>query len=153
MRLVEILEEDNIIPELKASDKKGVLEELTESISSHEPSVDKAALVKVLVERERLGSTGIGDGVAIPHGKLSSVRHPIISFGRSKQGLDFDSMDGQPAYLFFLIVAPENSSGFHLQVLARIAKILKNSAFRKKLLEAANRVELYQAIIQTDEES
>ena len=153
MRLVEILEENNIIPDLKANDKKGVLEELTESISSHEPSVDKASLVKVLVDRERLGSTGIGDGVAIPHGKLSSVRHPIISFGRSKQGLDFDSMDGQPVYLFFLIVAPENSSGFHLQVLARIAKILKNSAFRKKLLEAANRGELYQAIIQTDEES
>jgi len=151
MKLSEILEENNIISDLKASDKNGVLEELTETISSRDSSIDKAALVKVLVERERLGSTGIGDGVAIPHGKLSSVTRPIISFGRSKQGLDFDSMDGQPAYLFFLIVAPENSSGFHLQVLAKIAKILKNSAFRKKLMGAANREDLYQTIIQTDQ--
>jgi nitrogen PTS system EIIA component len=152
MKLSEILDEYNIIPDLQAIDKNGVLEELTETISSREPDIDKAALVKVLVERERLGSTGIGDGVAIPHGKLSSVRHPIVSFGRSLKGLDFDSMDGQPAYLFFLIVAPENSSGFHLQVLAKIAKILKSGSFRKKLMEADNRVEIYKTIIQTDED-
>lgn len=152
MKLSEILNEYDIIPDLQAIDKNGVLEELTETISSREPDIDKAALVKVLVERERLGSTGIGDGVAIPHGKLSSVRHPIVSFGRSLKGLDFDSMDGQPAYLFFLIVAPENSSGFHLQVLAKIAKILKSGSFRKKLMEAGNRVEIYKTIIQTDED-
>jgi len=153
MKLSEIIEEDNIIPELKASDKKGVLEELTKMISSHEPSIDKGTLIRVLVERERLGSTGIGDGVAIPHGKLSNVRRPIVSFGRSKKGLDFDSMDGQPTYLFFLIIAPENSSGFHLQVLAKIAKILKNSAFRKKLMEADTKIEIYQTIIQADDDS
>ena len=153
MKLPEIIEEDYIIPELKAKDKRGVLEELAEVISNHEPSIDKAALVKVLVERERLGSTGIGDGVAIPHGKMNGVRHPIISFGRSKKGLDFDSMDGQPAHLFFLLIAPEDSSGIHLQVLARIAKILKNRAFRQKLMEPSSRKELYQTIIETDEES
>lgn len=153
MKLPEILEENNIIPELKAKDKRGVLEELAEVISNHEPSIDKGALVKVLVERERLGSTGIGDGVAIPHGKMSGVRHPIISFGRSKLGLDFDSMDGQPAHLFFLLIAPEDSSGIHLQVLAKIAKILKNGAFRKKLMEHGTRKELYQTIIQSDEQS
>jgi PTS system nitrogen regulatory IIA component len=109
--------------------------------------------VKVLVERERLGSTGIGDGVAIPHGKMNGVRHPIISFGRSKQGLDFESMDGQPVHLFFLLIAPENSSGIHLQVLAKIAKILKNRDFRKKLMEPATREELYQTIVETDEEN
>jgi PTS system nitrogen regulatory IIA component len=153
MKLPEIIEEEYIIPELKAKDKRGVLEELAEVISNHEPSIDKATLVKVLVERERLGSTGIGDGVAIPHGKMNGVRHPIISFGRSKQGLDFDSMDGQPAHLFFLLIAPEDSSGIHLQVLARIAKILKNRAFRQKLMEPSTRKELYQTIIETDEES
>jgi PTS system nitrogen regulatory IIA component len=152
MKLPEILVEQNIIPELKARDKRGVLEELAEVISSHEPSIDKGALVRVLVERERLGSTGIGDGVAIPHGKLNGLKHPIVSFGRSRQGLDFDSMDGQPVHLFFLLVAPEDSSGIHLQVLARIAKILKNRAFRQKLMEPATREELYQAIIQSDEE-
>jgi len=151
MKLPEIIEENNIIPELKAKDKKGVLEELAEVISSHEPSIDKGALVKVLVERERLGSTGIGDGVAIPHGKMNGVSRPIISFGRSRQGLDFDSMDGQPAHLFFLLIAPEDSSSVHLQVLAKIAKILKNRDFRKKLMEPGTKKELYQTIVQTDE--
>ena len=153
MKLSDIIEEAYIIPELKANDKRGVLEELTEMITVREPSIDKMALVKVLVDRERLGSTGIGDGVAIPHGKLNGVKQPIISFGRSKQGLDFDSMDGQPAYLFFLIVAPENSSGFHLQVLAKIAKILKSSVFRKKLMDADSRIELYQIITESDDET
>lgn len=152
MKLPEIIEENNIIPELKAKDKKGVLEELAGVISRHESSIDKGALVKVLVERERLGSTGIGDGVAIPHGKMNGVSRPIISFGRSRQGLDFDSMDGQPTHLFFLLIAPEDSSSVHLQVLAKIAKILKNRDFRKKLMEPETKKELYQTIVQTDEE-
>ena len=152
MKLSDILEEDNIIPDLKAKDKKGVLEELAEAIASHEPSLDKNSLVKVLLERERLGSTGIGDGVAIPHGKFPAVTQPIISFGRSRKGLDFDSMDGEPAFLFFLLVAPENAASIHLKALARIAKILKNGAFRKVLMKAQNRQELYKTIIQNDEE-
>jgi PTS system nitrogen regulatory IIA component len=152
MKLSEIIEEEDIISDLKASDKKSVLEELAEVISNHEPSINKKDIVKVLVERERLGTTGIGDGVAIPHGKLNGVKQPLISFGRSKKGMDFDAMDGQPAYLFFLLIAPENSSGIHLEILARIAKILKNSAFRKKLMEADTRKECYQTIIQNDEE-
>ncbi|MCJ7687453.1 MAG: PTS sugar transporter subunit IIA [Desulfobacteraceae bacterium] len=153
MKLSDIIEIDNIVPELKAKDKKGVLGELAEVISAHDPSIDKGLIVKVLVEREHLGSTGIGDGVAIPHGKLSCVRHPIISFGRSKEGLDFDSMDGQPAYLFFLLLAPENSSSVHLQVLTKIARILKNSSFRKELMRAQTKEELYQTIIQSDGEA
>jgi len=151
MKLSEIIEEEDIISDLKASDKKSVLEELSEVISNHEPSINKKDIVKVLMERERLGTTGIGDGVAIPHGKLNGVRQPLISFGRSKKGMDFDAMDGQPAYLFFLLIAPENSSGIHLEILARIAKVLKNSSFRKKLMEADTRKECYQTIIQSDE--
>ena len=116
------------------------------------PSLDKESLVKVLLERERLGSTGIGDGVAIPHGKFSGIDEPVISFGRSSNGLDFDSMDGQPAHLFFLLVAPENSASIHLKALARIAKILKNSSFRKILMEVETKEELYKTIIQNDEE-
>ena len=152
MKLSELIDQDNIIPELKAKDKKEVLEELAEPIASHEPSMDKGSLVRILLERERLGSTGIGDGVAIPHGKFHGVSQPVISFGRSRKGLDFESMDGQPAYLFFLLVAPENSAGIHLKALAKIAKILKNSSFRKVLMEVPTRKELYQTIIQNDEE-
>jgi nitrogen PTS system EIIA component len=150
MRLSEILAIDNIIPDLKAKDKKGVLGELAETIASYDTNIDKGMLVKVLIEREHLGSTGIGDGVAIPHGKLSSVKQPIVSFGRSKKGLDFDSMDGQPAYLFFLLLAPENSSGVHLQVLTKIARILKSSTFRRTLMQVGSREEIYETIIQTD---
>jgi len=153
MKLSEIISIENIIPELKAKDKKGVLGELAEAITHQYPSIEKGALVRVLVEREHLGSTGIGDGVAIPHGKLNSVSTPIVSFGRSRRGLDFDSMDGQPAYLFFLLLAPENSSGVHLQVLTRIAKMLKKSAFRKELMQAETRDDLYRIILQSDEET
>lgn len=150
MKLSEILVIDNVIPELKAKDKNGVLDELAGAIANYDTNIDKKTLVNVLIEREHLGSTGIGDGVAIPHGKMSSVKKPIVSFGRSKKGLDFDSMDGQPAFLFFLLLAPENSSGVHLQVLTKIARILKSSTFRKALMEVASREEIYQTIIQTD---
>ena len=152
MQLSEIIIKQNIIPALKSRDKQGVLEELAESIARQEHSVEKNTLVKVLMEREKLGTTGIGDGVAIPHGKLSNIDQPLISFGRSKDGLDFDSMDGQPSHLFFLLVAPDNSSGVHLQVLAKIAKLLKNNDFRNELMAASDSEELYQTIIRTDQE-
>jgi len=152
MKLSELTDEDYILPELKARDKKGVLEELVDALVKRDSSLDKKALVKVLLERERLGSTGIGDGVAIPHGKFPGITHPIISFGRSRKGLDFESMDGEPVFLFFLLVAPENSASIHLKALAKIAKILKNSAFRKVLMEAPGKKELYRTIIQNDED-
>lgn len=152
MKLGEFLEEKNIILQLKAGDKTGVLEELAEVVACNDSSIEKDELVKVLVERERLGTTGIGDGVAIPHGKLSGLAHPVVSFARSIKALDFDSMDGNPTHLFFLLIAPENSSGVHLQVLARIARILKNSSFRSRLMECSTRGELYQAIVAADEE-
>jgi len=152
MKLSELIDEATILPELKAKDKKQVLEELVDALVRREPEIDKEALVKVLLERERLGSTGIGDGVAIPHGKFPGIHHPIITLGRSRQGLDFESMDGEPAYLFFLLVAPENSASIHLKALAKIAKILKNSSFRKVLMEAPGRREMYQIMIQNDED-
>jgi PTS system nitrogen regulatory IIA component len=152
MKLSELINEQNVIPDLKAKDKKGVLEELVDALLGRESTLDKNALVRVLLERERLGSTGIGDGVAIPHGKFSGIGQPSISFGRSRKGLYFESMDGEPTHLFFLLVAPENSASIHLKALARIAKILKNSAFRKELMEASGTHSLYQLIIQNDDE-
>jgi PTS system nitrogen regulatory IIA component len=152
MRLSEILHEDNLIPDLKSRDKKRVIEELAGVMVDSKPSLDKDPLVRILLERESLGSTGIGDGVAIPHGKFHGINELIISFGRSPRGLDFDSMDGQPVFLFFLLVAPEDSASIHLEALAKIAKMLKDSAFRKKLMEASTRKELYQLIVEKDEE-
>lgn len=152
MKISDMLDEDHILVDLKARDKKSVLEELAGVITSHDSSLEKSSLVKVLMEREKLGSTGIGDGVAIPHGKVPGVEQPIISFGRSRKGLDFDSMDGTPAFLFFLLVAPENSASVHLKALARIAKILKNGSFRKTLMDASTKQEIYRTIIQNDED-
>jgi len=152
MKLSELIGQDQIIEELKAKDKQGVLEELAGVLCRMDPSLDKGALLRVLLERERLGTTGIGEGVAIPHGKLNVIARPMVSFGRSRRGVDFESLDGEPTHLIFLLVAPENSSGVHLQVLARIAKLLRNSTFRKRLMEAAGQEELYRTIVETDEE-
>ncbi len=152
MKLSEMIGPECIIPQLKATDKKGVLEELSDPLVQQNSSIDKQVLVKVLMERERLGSTGIGEGVAIPHGKLHGITRPLLAFGRSISGLDFESMDGEPAHLFFLLVAPENSAGIHLKVLARIARMLKNAGFRKDLMKAKDREQIYETILKGDHE-
>jgi PTS system nitrogen regulatory IIA component len=114
--------------------------------------LNKEALVEVLLERERLGSTGIGDGIAIPHGKIKDLDELILSFGRSTQGIEFDSMDGRPTHLFFLLIAPENSAGIHLRALAKISRLLKSAHFRQRLLEAGTVEELFLVIQEEDKE-
>jgi PTS system nitrogen regulatory IIA component len=152
MRLSEILRPECIISNLKAHDKKGALEELSEVITDQEPSLNKGYLLQVLLERERLGSTGIGEGIALPHGKVNRLDRLLVSFGRSLEGLGFDSIDDQPVYLFFLLVAPENSAGAHLQALAKISRFLKDSNFRQRLMDAKSNEEIYRIIIEKDEE-
>lgn len=152
MRLSEIFKPQTVILDLKAHDKKGVLEELSQVITEQEKSLNKGTLLQVLLERERLGSTAIGDGVALPHGKLRELDKLLISFGRSIDGLDFDSIDEQPAYLFFLLLAPENSAGMHLKFLAKMSRMLKDGNFRQRLMGAKTREEIYKIIIDRDEE-
>ena len=108
-------------------------------------------LYEVITEREKLGSTGIGEGVAIPHGKLKNIGNLLISFGRSREGVDFDSMDGKPAHLFFLLIAPEESVGVHLKTLARISKLLKSQDVRKRLLDAETAEEIFSVITEEEE--
>jgi len=152
MKLSEILTPEGIIPNLNAHDKKGVLEELSGVITAQEPSLNKGYLLQVLLERERLGSTGIGEGIALPHGKVNKLDRLLVSFGRSLEGLSFDSIDDQPAYLFFLLVAPENSAGAHLQALAKISRVLKDSNFRQRLMNAKSKDEIYRIIVEKDQE-
>ena len=152
MKLSEIFRPEYILSDLKAHDKKGALEELSQIIREQEPSLNKGSLLQVLLERERLGSTGIGDGIALPHGKSKSIDRLLISFGRSLEGLDFDAIDEQPAYLFFLLLAPENSAGIHLKALAKISRMLKDGNFRRQLMGAKSREEIYGLIIDRDEE-
>ncbi|NNL84273.1 MAG: PTS sugar transporter subunit IIA, partial [Myxococcales bacterium] len=128
----------------------GVLEELSEALSSAEPSLDAAQLRRVLEDREALQSTGIGDGVAIPHGKISGLPRLMASFARSKEGVDFESIDGQPTQLFFVLVVPEHSGGQHLKALARISRFFRDAAFRKTLLEAGSLDDVFRAIEEED---
>jgi nitrogen PTS system EIIA component len=151
MKITDIFRKEYIIEELKAKSKKDVLAELTGVISRKNGMIDHEYIVRTLLDREKLGSTGIGDGIAIPHGKLADIHELIMTFGRSKEGVDFDSMDGKPANLFFLLLAPENTTGLHLKVLAKISKMLKDNSFRKKLIEAKSKDELYLIIADKDD--
>jgi PTS system nitrogen regulatory IIA component len=151
MRILEALNKNAIIDDLKGKDKKDILEELVSPLVET-TGIDQETLVKVLIERERLGSTGIGGGVGIPHGKLDGLKSITLGFGVSRNGVDFDSMDGKPTHLFFLLLTPENSTGLHLKLLARISRLLKKDPFKEKLLQALDRDEIYDAIREEDED-
>ncbi|MFO7811341.1 MAG: PTS sugar transporter subunit IIA [Pelovirga sp.] len=147
MKISELLNSQAIISELSATDKKEVLEELTETLVTLVPELDRRRVLEVLHEREKLGSTGIGDGVAIPHGKIANLGSLQLVFARSSKGVDFESMDGQLAQLFFLLIAPEGAVGVHLKTLARISKLLKDVNVRKQLLAAKDAAAIYQIIL------
>jgi len=115
--------------------------------------LDSGEMLDILLDRERLGSTGIGEGVAIPHGKMVGLKEMVISFGRSREGIDFEAMDGKPVHLFFLLMAPENSAGLHLKVLAKISRMLKDPVFRKKLVAAKLSGDLFAVISEKDDET
>ncbi len=151
MKITELLTPAAINVDMQATDKASALVELTQTITAVADGLDREDVLRVLDEREKLGSTGIGDGVAIPHGKLKNIDNLLLSFGCSRSGVDFDSMDGKPAHLFFLLLAPEESVGVHLKTLARISKLLKNPAVRKDLLAAADADELFRVIAAEEE--
>jgi len=152
MKILDILDKESIVTELKGASKKQVLEELIEALLEKRPHLDRENLMRVLLERERLGSTGIGDGIAIPHGKLKDLDQLALSFGKSTRGIDFESMDGKPVHLFFLLVAPESCAGIHLRALAKIARLLKNGTVRKRLGAVSTREEVYSVNQQEDED-
>jgi len=151
MKLIDILPENLVLPALHGANKDEVLRELSHKLAEVYPEIDAVKLIEVLWERERLGSTAIGDGIAIPHGKLPGVRSVLAAFGRHRAGVDFQSLDGKPTHLFFLLVAPEDSVGQHLKALARVSRLLKEPAFREGLANAEDGAALY-AIIRVEDE-
>ena len=151
MKITDVLDKRLILAELTSKTKKGVLEELVLHLAQYEDEVDKEELLKVLLEREKLGSTGISDGVAIPHGKLKNVDKLLAVFGRSIEGVDFGALDSKPSYLFFLLVAPESSAGAHLKALARISRIAQSDTFRERCMKARSTKDLFQLIVEEDE--
>jgi PTS system nitrogen regulatory IIA component len=150
MRIAEFLREDLVFPDLAAADKAGVLGELSAGLARAFPGLSPARLTETLLEREKLGSTGIGEGVAIPHGKLPGIPGLIAAFARSKAGVDFASIDGKPTYLFFVLFAPDNSAGLHLKALARISRLFKQPQFRQSILIAPDAASIFRIISEED---
>ncbi len=151
MKITDFLPQGLVIPSLRSDSKEAVLRELAEHLTQAYPQINCDRLVEVLWEREKLGSTAIGDGIAIPHGKLPGLANVLAAFGRHLEGLDFQSLDGAPTRLFFLLVAPEDSAGMHLKALARVSRLLKDASFRARLLSASDRDALYALIREEDE--
>ncbi len=153
MHIVDMLKMEYIISDLKSGDKPGVLRELSRVFLFDHPQMDPEAMSGILLDRESLGSTGIGEGIAIPHGKMAGLSEAVVAFGRSREGIPFDSLDGKPAHLFFIIMAPENSTGIHLKLLAKISRMLTDENFRRNLLQAGSAGEMYAEIARKDASS
>ena len=151
MKICDVLDRKSILADLKSRNKKGILEELVVPVAEI-AGVSQKDLTKVLMERERLGSTGIGGGIGIPHGKMKNLESLVLGFGLSRKGVDFESLDGLPTHIFFLLITPENNTGLHLKLLARISRILKNDPFKSRLLEAVDGDEILGIIREEDEE-
>ena len=148
MKLIEFLQ-PSAVSDLQGPNAQAVLAELCRPVAAAR-RMESQRLLEVLVEREKLGSTGIGDGVAIPHGKVIGLPALTASFGRARQGVDFKAIDGKPTFLFFALFAPENSAGAHLKALARISRIFKSAAFREAVLNAPDAAAMYRLIEQED---
>lgn len=151
MKLLDYLKEEWVISDLQGTDKRSILKELSNVLVKPCQVISVDELLQVLLEREKLGSTGIGEGIAIPHGRLKKLKSFCISFGRSIKGVDFDSIDHLPSQIFFLVMAPENSAVDNLKILGRIVTLLKDTSFKKRLLEAKSQKELFQVIFEEDE--
>ncbi len=150
MKIMDFLNEKAISADLKSNTKEGVIKELIGLLAEAQVIKDKEQLIKILLEREALGSTGIGQGVAIPHGKSDTVKQLVAAFGLCPNGVNFDSLDGEPVYIFFLLVAPEDSAGPHLKALARISRLLKDKYFRDTLRAAKDEKMILKIIKQED---
>jgi|SRR5579875_2574707 PTS system nitrogen regulatory IIA component len=150
MKITDILTPEMVIPSLAGKTKSEVLAELAGCLASVHSEINRERLVSVLSERENLGSTAIGDGIAIPHGKLKGLSQIVGVFGRSLQGVDFESLDGKPTRLFFLLVAPEDSASLHLKALARVSRLLRDPGFRQQLQDAPDAAELFRLISEED---
>jgi len=152
MKIVDFLPVEVVEPDLKANDRTSVLSALISLLAERYEGLDADEILRVMEEREKLGSTGIGEGVAIPHGKVKGLKKVLLAMGLSKEGIDFDSIDGKPAHVFFLIAAPENSVGVHLSLLARINKISGDPESREKIMKASDAREIRNAVDRADRE-
>ncbi len=150
MKIMEFLNKKAITTNLKANDKDSVIREMVDLLAKAEEIKNKEELIKALLTRESLGSTGIGQGIGIPHAKSQNVKNLVAAFGLSQKGINFDSLDGEPVHIFFLLIAPEESAGPHLKALARISRMLKDKYFRELLKKAKDEKEVLRIIQEED---
>ncbi len=151
MKILDYINNDTVLTDLASTDKKGVIDELAEPVARL-TGLDHREIVRVLIERERLGSTGIGGGIAIPHGKVSSLESLVLGFGLSRKGVNFEAIDGKPTHIFFLLLSPDNSTGLHLRILARVSKLLKEESFKQSLMKAETPGNVIETIREVDED-
>jgi PTS system nitrogen regulatory IIA component len=153
MQIMDFLAKKAIVADIKSAKKEDVIRELVDALiaSGEIEKRFRNKLIDALMGREALGSTAIGQGIAIPHAKCDCVTSLIAAFGLSKKGVDFDSLDGEPAYIFFLLVAPQDSAGPHLKALARISRLLKDKYFRDSLRACADDKSIIKIISTEDE--
>ena len=151
MKITDFLTADRVIADLSGKEKPQVLEEMAHQLADSQSDLDPGQVLQVLQDREKISTTAIGEGVAIPHGKLPSVEKISGLFARSLQGVDFASLDGEPTYLFFTLIAPQDAAADHLKALARISRLLKDPDLRHRLLAAATSQDLYNIIAIEDQ--
>lgn len=150
MKIMDFLNKKAVTADLKATDKEGVIRELVDLLAAADEIKNKEELVRALLTRESLGSTGIGQGIGIPHAKSANVKNLVAAFGLSQKGVNFDSLDGEPVYIFFLLIAPEESAGPHLKALARISRMLKDKYFRELLKKSKDEKEILRIVQEED---
>jgi PTS system nitrogen regulatory IIA component len=151
MTLLEILSPEAIVVDLQGETKEEIIAELSKLVAKNCQIANSDDIFQAVIEREKIMSTGIGDGIAIPHGKSDSVDKLVAALGTKRRGVDFEALDGEPAYVFFLLVSPTNISGPHIKALARISRYLKNEEFKKRLIAAHTSDDII-SIIRTEEE-
>lgn len=151
IKIFDFLCKKAICIEIKSRDKKGTINELIGLLAKEKKIKDPSKAIQSIMDREAIGTTGIGQGVAIPHGKTDTIKDLTGTFGISKQGIQFDSLDGEPVHLVFLLLSPQDSGGQHLRAIARISRLFKDKFFRRALLEARSTEEVLKIIDQEDE--
>lgn len=153
MQIMDFMSKKALVTDIKAAKKEDVIKELLDALinAGEIEKRNRNKLIEALMAREALGSTAIGQGIAIPHAKCDCVDKLVAAFGLSKKGVDFDSLDGEPAYIFFLLVAPQDSAGPHLKALARISRLLKDKYFRDNLRACIDEKSIIKIISQEDE--
>lgn len=151
MKLADFLEVETIFPKLKANTKQDVIKELADNISNVYPNINNERLTEALLDREKLCSTALDSGVAVPHAKISGITEIILGFGRSLEGIVFESLDKKPTNFFITLITPEDVTGIRIQLLARISKVFRNQDLRSRLMNCDSEQAIFQTIKLEDE--